>query len=364
MPEKAIQILKLIAIAAVAAVVVAAIAIGSYRGRTTETTPAAVSAAAGALGGDEGQNEDRELDIVRTWSRKDCSLAPWLVTDKLGYFREEGIKLVFTGELQANQQVASILSGDNDVASIHPNALAVAVNGGGKLKGVSRGIIEPDESVDERFRHMWWFVNPDKHPGVKSFPELKKLPGRIKITTTTINTCTDFLTNMLADKYGVPRDKFEWVTMPDIQAIQALKQGLVDVSPVHPPYYKGMEDAGAVKISDSLATGLGAAAGLTVYYFREDYIEKNDDVVKRFVKAISKGQRYANENPGQVASWVSEAIGVTATGNHFYSTDTSIDESQIVPWIKQLEESKVIPEGKIKPSSLVLHIFEQYANQQ
>ncbi|MCX7745384.1 MAG: ABC transporter substrate-binding protein [Clostridia bacterium] len=355
--------LKWIAIGLIVLVIIGGVAYGAWKGATRETTPSSVTRDAGGGQNDSSKPGEEKLDELRTWSRKDCSLAPWLVTDKLGYFKEQGIKLVFTGELQANQQIASIISGDNDVASTHPNSLAVAVNGGAKLVGVSRGIIEPDESIDPKFRHMWWFVNPAKHPDIKTFADLKNIKGKIKITSTTKNICTDFLNNALANKFGIPIDKFEWVTMPDIQAIQALKQGLIDIAPVHPPFYKGMEDAGALKIADSYETGLGALAGLTTYYFRDDFIKENQDLVKRFVKAISKGQRYANEHPDEVAKWTSEAIGVPVTGNHWYSDDTTIDETQFIPWIKQLEENKVIPDGKIKPSDLVVHVFEKYGNE-
>ena len=353
--------LKIALISVVALVAIAGIAVGAYKGRTIEQAPSDVTATVSSQLNSKGADEG--LTVVRTWSRKDCSLAPWLVTDKLGYFKEEGIQLRFTGELQPNQQVPSIINGNNDVASAHPNTVAVAVSGGAKLKYVSRGIIEPDESVDEKFRHMWFFVNPEKHPDIKSIADLKNLPGKIKFSIITINTCTDFLTNTLFDKYGISKDKIEWVTMPDVQAIQALKQGLVDVSPVHPPFYKGMEDAGARKIGDSFETGLGSLAGLTGYYFTDDYIAKNPDTVKRFVKAISKGQKYADENPEQVAQWVSEAIGIPVTGNHWYADDTVIYEDDLVPWLKQLEDNKVIPAGKVNPSDLVVHVFEQYGNE-
>lgn len=327
---------------------------------------AAALAAAGVLalvlGARVWAGGQEETGIIKTWTRKDCSLAPWLVTEKLGYFAEEGIKLVYTGETQPALQIPSLLRGDNDVGSGHPNQYGVAIAGGGKLTAVVRGGIEPDEKIDPKFRHMWWFVNPKKYPDVKTFQDLKNLPGKLKFTTITKNICTDFLTNKLADKYGIPREKFEWVNMPDIQAIQALKQGLVDVSAVHPPFYKGMQDAGQVKIADSFETGLGPSAGLSFYWFRDDFIKKNPQAVAGFVRALKKGQRWANANPEQTAKWVEEAIGVPVTGNHYYAEDAVILEREIDPWIEDLEQNKVIPKGKITSASIVTHQFEAYGN--
>lgn len=307
---------------------------------------------------------DKEPTVIKTWTRKDCSLAPWLVTEKLGYFAEEGVKLVYTGETQPALQIPSLLKGDNDVGSGHANQYGVAIANGAKLHAVVRGGIEPAETVDPRFRHMWWFVNPAKHPNVKRFSDLKNVPGKLKFSTITKNICTDFLSHKLADKYGIPRDKIEWVTMPDIQAIQALKQGLVDVSAVHPPFYKGMVDAAQVKIADTIETGLGPSAGLSFYWFRDEFIRAHPDAVAGFVRALKRGQRWANAHPDQAAKWTEEAIGVPVTGNHYYSEDAVIIEKEIDPWIQDLEQNRVIPKGKISSASIVTHQFEKYGNQE
>jgi ABC-type nitrate/sulfonate/bicarbonate transport system substrate-binding protein len=324
----------------------------------------AVALVAGGIGiGAKAQAKaDKELFPIKTPTLKNCGLAPWLVTDRLGYFAEEGIKIVYTGETQPALVIPSILKGNNDVSGGHPNTIAVAKAGGAAITGVVRGGLEPAPNIDPKFRHMWWFVNPTKHPNVKSFADLKNIPGKIKFSIITRNQCSDFLANRILDKYGIPRDKVEWVTMPDIQAIQALKQGLVDVGGVHPPFYKGMQDAGEVKIADSSEAGLGSAAGVGYYYFTDDFIKKHPKEVAGFVRAIKRGQRWANANPEKTAKWVEEVIGVPVTGNHYYAEDATIIEAEAAPWIKDLEDHKVIPRGKVTTATLITHQFEQYGN--
>jgi len=311
-----------------------------------------------------GKQEVRSADkggfAIKTWSAKDCSVTPWVVAEKRGFFAEEGIRIVYTGETQPALQIPSILRGDNDVRSFHPNTIAVAKAGGAKISGVAEGDIEPiDSHIDVKFRHMWWFVNPAKHPSVKSFADLKALHGKIRVSVITNNICADFETNLLADKYGIPRDKFEWVSMPDVQAIQALKMGLLDISVVHPPYYKGMVGAGALKIADSSETGLGAAAGITYYIFRDDFIQKHPDKVAAFTRAIVKGQRWANNNPVEAAKLTEQAIGVPVNGYHYYSESLKVDEKLATRWIKDLENSRVIPQGKVTTANLVTHEVER-----
>ena len=160
----------------------------------------------------------------------------------------------------------------------------------------------------------------------------------------------------LADKYGIPKDKFEWVTMPDIQGIQALKQGLVDVSTAHPPFYKGNLDAGALKIADSFETGLGVSAGLSFYWFRNDFIKQHPQAVAGFVRAIKKGQRWANANPELAAKWTEEAIGVPVTGNHYYAEDAIIVEKEIDPWIKAIEDAgNLLVAGHVLDPAAIAH---------
>ena len=303
---------------------------------------------------------EKDLFAIKTWTRKDCSVTPWTVAERMGFLAEEGIRLEYTGETQAPLQIPSILRGNNDVGGFHPNTIAVAKAGGAKITGVVQGGLEPtDPKIPEKLRHMFWYVNAHKHPEVKSFADLKKIPGKIKISTITKNICADFETNLLADKYGIPRDKFEWVTMPDVQAIQALKQGLVDISEVHPPFYKGMQDAGARKVADTFETGLGASAGLTYYIFRDDYIKQYPQQVAAFARAITKAQKWANANPLKAQKLTEDAIGVPVTGNHYYSEVTRIDEKLSAPWIRDLENNKVIPKGKVTSATLITHEIEK-----
>ncbi len=295
---------------------------------------------------------------VKTWSKTNCESTPWVVADLKGFFAEEGLKIVYTGDTQPAQQIPSVLNGNNDVGSAHPNTLAVAIAGGAKIKGVVRAGIDPTPDQDPKLRHMFWYVNPQKDGNIHSFKDLNSKEGTVKFSTITKNICADFLAGQIADKQGLDRSKIEWVSMPDVQAVQALKQGLVGVAGVHPPYYKSMEDAGMVKIADSLDAGLGVGGGVGYYYFTTDFIDKNPEIIKKFARAIAKAQKWANDNPEEARKMTEDWIHVPVNATHYYATDTKIVEDEIVPWIKDLEANKVIPQGKVKASDLVIHSFD------
>jgi len=301
----------------------------------------------GVATGDDG------LIPIRTISQTACGSTPWVVSDLKGFFKEEGLKVVYTGDTQANQIIPSILNGNNDVSSAHPNTLAVAIAGGAKIKGVVTGGIDPKPDQDSKLRHMFWYINPNITPDIKSFADLNKLSGQVKFSTGTTNICADFLANNIADHNGFPREKIEWVTMPDVQAVQALKQGLVGVAGVHPPFYKSMDDAGMVKIADSLDAGLGVGGGIGYYYFTTDFIEKNPETVKKFARAIVKGQKWANDNPEEARKMTEDWIKVPVNATHYYAAGTEITPDLVLPWIQDLENSGVIPKGKVKPEDLL-----------
>ena len=304
---------------------------------------------------DDAKAKAAGLIPLKTWTRKDCGSTPFAVGVVKGFFKEEGIELVFTGETQPAQQIPSVLNGNNDIGGgFHPNNLAVAIAGGAKIKGVVTGGIDPTPDKDPKLRHMNWYVNPNATPGIKNFTDLNKLDGKLKFSTITNNICADFLANNIADQQGLARDKIEWVSMPDIQAVQALKQGLVAVAGVHPPFYKSMEDAGMVKIADSIDAKVGIGAGLTYYVFNEDFIAKNPDTVKKFSRAIAKAQKWSNEHPEEARKITEDWIGVPVSATHYYAADTAIVPEYVAPWIADLEKSGVLTKGKVKPEDLVI----------
>ena len=349
--EKVKKIIKI----AVIVVAVVGIIVGAKLGQTKNASPKE------SLDSVSTSGDDSNLFPIKTPTRKDCTLAPFLVADVKGFFKEEGIKLVFTGELSSPEVTPSIISGDNDVADTHPNSLALKVYGGSDIRAVGRSIIEPGPDVDPKLRHMRYFVNKDAvAAGVKEWKDLQTYKGSEKIKSAGyINTCEDFIVNKISDVKGVSRDKYEWVTFDsDLQKIQALKLGQIDLIGVHPPFFDAATEAGLVQIGDSSDAGLGEATGVYLYYFSNTFIEQHKDEVAGFVRAMTKAQKWANANKEETAKLTGEFIGQEVKGNHYYSETTVIDEASIKPWIDDLEKTGTIPAGAVKITDIITHEFE------
>ncbi|MDP4178284.1 MAG: ABC transporter substrate-binding protein [Bacillota bacterium] len=308
---------------------------------------------------DELKPDSDGLISIKTWSRTDCGSTVWVVADQKGFLKKYGLKLEYTGETQSTQQIPSILNGNNYIGDFHPNTYAVAVAGGADLIGIGAKGADPTPDIDPKYRHMWWFISKKvSDAGVKTFADLvkyqKSVGRKLKFSTGAANICTDFEGNTIADKVGLKRDDIEWVTMPDVQAIQALQQNLLDVSAVHPPYYKGMENAGNSKIADTIDTGLGETAGLTYYVVDKTWAKKNPNITKKLLHALFEAQVWSNQHPTESADLTAKHIKQPISGNHYYSNSLKIDDEKwIKPWLDDLVKNGSIPKGKIKWSDLV-----------
>ena len=336
--------LKLVVVGAVVLALVVAIGIGARKGKVQLTS-----------------SNNKDLIELRVPTYKTCASTAWVVADKKGFLEKEGLKIVYTGELVASQVLPSVLNGNNDVGTAQPNMLAIAKAGGAQVTAVARQQIEPPANVDPVFRHMRFYASPTS--GIKSIDDLKnyKLGQKIK-TDGTANSCNQFLFNTLLDKAGVARERFEWVTFTnDIAVIQSTSQGILDVAQIHPPYYKSAEDAGLVLIADSTDTALGESAGASMDYFRDDFIKNNPEVIKKFIRAMVAAQKWSNEHPAEALSLTADWIKVPVTGVHYFATTSEIKEEDLIPWIKDLENSGALKPGQIKPADLITRAFEKVA---
>jgi ABC-type nitrate/sulfonate/bicarbonate transport system substrate-binding protein len=298
---------------------------------------------------------------VKTWSKLDCTGAPFFVGEKMGFFRDNGIEVIYTGETQVPARVASILNGDNNIGDTHPNELAIAREGGADIRGFARSIIEPPPGVDDpHLQHMWWITRADSP--IKTPEDIKNYNGVLKIQMIVRNACMDFNTDKLIENYNIPRSRFEYITMPDIEGIQALKAGLIDIAIPHPPFYRVAEDMGANILATSRSLR-GENGGTYLYYASDDFIKNNAEALGRFVRAIKQAERWANENPVQTAKWTEEAIGIPVEANHYYSATGAINDGHIQEWIDGAKQAGVLEQNaKVQVRDIVTHQFDAFGN--
>ncbi len=357
---------KFIILGTVVAVLAVGIGVGSFQGQTKKgIDDGAVIAGAVGLkdlknGGHDPVASGKKVLTIKSDTKKNCSSTPWVIAEKKGFFAAEGLNVEYTGELTTPQILPSVLNGTNNVATAHINALATYIAGGAKIKGVTVGGVDPTPDVDPKYRHMRYYLNPNL--GITTLTELVALRKDQPITVNgTKPSCTTFIADNAFDHSGFDRKQIQYVTFDtDTAALQAAQQGNLDIVGVHPPFYKLAADSGLPQIFDTANTGLGEAAGTTVYYFTEKFIGENPEAIARFVRAIKKAHDWSVDpkNEAEAIQLTGDYIGQPVNAVHYYYTGRGIPDKLLQPWVDDLVKDGFLKEGQLTVNDLVVKQFD------
>lgn len=296
-----------------------------------------------------------ERPTIKANVNKDCAGTPWFVGQQKGFFEQAGINFVDKGHLDWSQQPAALISGQTDVNDVHPNTIINLLKEGAKVKGVVASGDEPPEG-DLKHEHMHWLVL--ENSSLRSAKDILNSGKKIKLAVGDLGICSDLETNEWLRQNGIPKDKVELVVIPDPQQEQALRQGLIDIANLHPPFYTAAEEHGGVRILVSSRKIFGDAAGLGLVYFTEDFIKKNPDAVRKFIKGYKNAERWSNDHPEEAAQITAKEIGLEKSTVHYYSYTGAINDSQVQLWIDAMVKDGLIKPGEFKPADLYTDEFK------
>jgi NitT/TauT family transport system substrate-binding protein len=111
------------------------------------------------------------------------------------------------------------------------------------------------------------------------------------------NTMLDYLMTRLLGRKGIPASKINLVEVKSIPIrLQMLMSDQVPAAILPEPLVTLAEMKGARVMIDDAGTGMSA----TVLVFNDQFLAKNPDTVKTFLKAVQKANDFINENPDQV----------------------------------------------------------------
>lgn len=274
------------------------------------------------------------------------------IADELGYFREEGIEIKYTGVVKPGTDIQTVASGDNDAfISGHPNNVAQARLAGVKVLAVAPGMVDnPD------FPHVRYLVKEDSP--IKS---LKDIVGK-KVSISSYGVCSDGYLKLWLKQNNLPQN-VEWVVLPTAgQQEQSLKQGLIDVTTSHPPYAGvALSDGGVRQIATSYDIVKTPAAGLSVRGFSEQFIKEHPDVVRGFCRALAKVHPWINAHHKEAIEIIAKRLNLPAEKVNqsvfWYDEHKAIEPSYIETWFKISQDIGLWKEGDIKPTDIYTNEF-------
>ena len=247
-----------------------------------------VSVTLGACGGG-GEAGDRVTVRVGVPSVSDA--APLFLGTNKGFFEDEGITVEPRVAGPSPVVVASVISGDLEVGLATTTTLVIARSKGLPLRIVSHAALGGSNQAKGGSDHI--LVRRDG-----PIRTLGDLEGRT-VGVGALRSLGQLALNAALEKHSVDYSKVKYIEVPLPAAVSALEQERVDAVSVPEPFATLGLEAGhrsLVRPVIEVAPDLFIAA----YFANEQYIERNRDVVARFVRAMRRSLEYAARHPDDV----------------------------------------------------------------
>jgi NitT/TauT family transport system substrate-binding protein len=269
---------------------------------------------------------------------------PLTLTERLGYFKEEGLNVTITDFGGGSKALQSLIGGSADVvtgAYEHPIRMQakgqdiVAVLELGRFPGIVLG------------------VRKDKAASVKSFKDLKGM----KVGVTAPGSSTNFFVNALIGREGLkPEDIAVIGVGAGMSAVAAMKKGEIDAISNLDPVMTKLEQDGDIKVIADTRTEegnmklFGGNNPAAVVYLKRDFITKNPVTTQHIVNAFYKTLKWLEKaTPDDIAKTVPET---------YYLGDKALYIAAVKASAPMYSKTGVIPPAGMKNALDMLQQFD------
>ncbi|MET8554184.1 ABC transporter substrate-binding protein [Streptomyces sp. NPDC004959] len=222
---------------------------------------------------------------------------PAMLTQKLGYFQDEGLDVQLLTEPAGVQATTSLISGDvQGVVGFYDHTLDLQVKG------------KQVESVVQ-LSHTSGEVEVVSTKAAGDIASPKDFAGK-KLGVTGLGSSTDFLTKYLAVKNGVPVEKITSVAVGAGQTfISALQQNSIQAGMTTDPTVTAILDKKIGKVLVDMRTPEGSEKALggpypsSSLYMNTDWVNGNKETVQKLANAFVKTLRWMDtHSPEEIAA--------------------------------------------------------------
>ena len=270
---------------------------------------------------------------------------PLALTEKLGFFREQGLNVEVNDFKGGSQSLTALIGGSVDIVTgAYEHTLRMQAKGQDILAVVELG----------RYPGIALAVKADRADKIKTIADLKGA----KIGVTAPGSSTNMIVWYLMAKAGLEPDDASFVGVGATgSAIAAIQRGEIDaISNVDPVISKLQSTNEVVVLAETRTTEgttkvLGGPMSAAVLYLKRDFMDKNPNTVQALVNAFYKTLLWLDKaTPEQIADkvpqeyWLGDkALYMAAVKNNLqvYSRDGVVSaESQkrSLDFLKQFDK--------------------------
>ena len=226
---------------------------------------------------------------------------PLTLTERLGYFKEQGLNVSITDFGGGSKSLQSLIGGSADVVTgAYEHTIRMQTKGQDITAVMELG----------RYPGMVLAVRKSKAAQVKTFGDLKGM----KIGVTAPGSSTNFFVNAMIARDGVKPDQVSIIGVgAGLSAVAAIKKGEIDaICNVDPVMTKLEQDGDVVILADSRTDEgnlklFGGNNPAAVVYLKTDFIAKNPVTVQHLVNAFYKTTKWLEKaSPEDIAKVVPE----------------------------------------------------------
>ena len=257
---------------------------------------AAALAVAGAAHAQAPEKKDVKLGVGGANS---LYYLPLAITDRLGYFKEQGLNVEISDFKGGSQSLQALVGGSVDVVTgAYEHTLRMQAKGQAIVAAIELG----------RYPGITLAVKKDRMDKIKSIADLKGA----KIGVTAPGSSTNMIVQYLMVKAGLKPDDASFIGVgAGPGAVAAMRKGEIDAISNIDPMIAMLEASGdAVVMAETRTTEgttkvFGGPMSAGVLYMRKDFIDKNPNTVQALVNAFYKTLRWLDKaTPEQVADTV------------------------------------------------------------
>ena len=300
----------------------------------------------------QADNASSDSDLFTLRAVTQTTFSETIIADKLGFFKDEGIKIEYIGTLgQGITQYQALEQGDIDVFTQgHLTDVAQA-----RLAGLTPVAVAPGFVDDPNNPHVTYLVREDS-----DIQSIADFAGK-KVAIFSPGVCTDGFIRKYFKEHGLDASTIQFISLPQPgQMEQALVNNQIDVTTSHTPFAGVALAGGGVRRVGASYDIVGTpAGGLAVRGFSEKFIAEHPDVVQGFVNATYRARLFMEANPEY-----SKIVGADYLGlkPEEVSSNSYCQEKNILPewadlWFHLSEDLGYWKHGDITPEEVYTNKF-------